>query len=615
MSIESVLKRYFGYETFRSQQREIIDCVLNGGSGLVLMPTGGGKSLCYQVPALVLPGLTIVVSPLISLMKDQVEALRGNGISARALNSASSEVENSIVRRECFEGQIKLLYISPERLMVELPILAQHITISLFAIDEAHCISNWGHDFRPEYCQLGILREQFPDVPILALTATADKVTRLDILRQLHIEDAQLFISDFDRPNLNLDVRRGLDAREKRNEILNFLIRHRDDPGIIYCLSRKNAEQIALFLTMHHFTATVYHAGLSAAERDKAQEDFLNDRVQIVCATIAFGMGINKSNVRFVIHYNMPKSIENFYQEIGRAGRDGLESDTLLFYSAGDIAQLDHFARESGQQQINMERLTRMKEYAQSDVCRRRILLNYFGQETTCNCGRCDVCRNPPQHFDGTKMVQMALSAILRAEEHITMRTCADILCGFYTPEVKEKGFFRLKTFAVGAHIPVRDWNDYLLQMLHLGFLEIKYDEHNHLHVTESGMRIVHGKATALLAQARQPEETFSEKKKRRRDLKEVLQNRFNLQFGEQDETPENMQLFEALRKLRRTIAEEQHCPPYQIFSDKVLHSIAQQMPTTVETFGCISGVGEYKRMKYAERFIEVVLEFSPDIR
>lgn len=612
MSVESVLKRYFGYDAFRSRQREIIECVLGGGNGLVLMPTGGGKSICYQVPALVLPGLTVVVSPLISLMKDQVETLCGNGIPARALNSASSELENSIVRRECFEGQIKLLYISPERLMMELPILAQHVTISLFAIDEAHCISNWGHDFRPEYCQLGVLREQFPKVPILALTATADKVTRLDILRQLHIDDAQQFISDFDRPNLNLDVRRGLDAREKRNDILRFLIYHRDDPGIIYCLSRKNAEDVAQFLRMHHFSATVYHAGLGVEERDKAQEDFLNDRVQIVCATIAFGMGINKSNVRFVIHYNMPKSIENFYQEIGRAGRDGLESDTILFYSAGDIAQLEHFARESGQQEINMERLARMKEYAQSDVCRRRILLNYFGQETTCDCGHCDVCRNPPQHFDGTQLVQMALSAICRAEEHITMRTCADILCGFYTPEVKEHGFFHLKTFSVGSHIPVRDWNDYLLQMLHLGYVEIKYDEHNHLHVTDAGMRVVHGNATALLVQPRPLEETFAERKKRRKNLREVLQSRFALQFGgELDELTENEQLFEALRKLRRSLAEEQHCPPYQIFSDKVLHSIAQQMPTDVESFGRISGVGEFKRMKYAARFLEIVSQYQ----
>jgi len=612
MEKEEVLKRYFGYDAFRPGQSGIIDHVLQGKSALVLMPTGGGKSLCYQVPALMFTGLTIVVSPLISLMKDQVEALRSNGIAARALNSASSETENSIIRRECIEGMVKLLYISPERLMMELPILIPHIRISLFAIDEAHCISGWGHDFRPEYLQLGVLREQYPTVPILALTATADKVTRTDILEQLKMPDARVFISDFDRPNLNLDVMRGLDASGKRREILNFMIRHRDDSGIIYCMSRKNAEQTAQFLQTHHFTATVYHAGLSNYERDKAQEDFINDRIQVVCATIAFGMGINKSNVRFVIHYNLPKSIENFYQEIGRAGRDGLPSDTLLFYSVSDIIQLTHFAQESGQKEVNMERLRRMREYAESDVCRRRILLNYFGQPTTCNCGNCDVCRNPPQRFDGTQLVQKALSAIMRTGENITMRTCADILCGIYSPEVKNHQYHSIKTFGAGHDLPIRDWSDYLLQMLQSGYVELQYDNHCHMRITDAGRDVLFGRATAQLAIVREAEPPARSTQKRRRKTEALYQTHLNLTPPQPEEVQEDTALFDALRELRRKLALEQGMPPYIIFSDKVLHALAQEKPLTTEAFGQISGIGEYKRQKYGELFVSFIKEFHP---
>jgi len=600
------LKTCFGYDSFRPLQQDIIQNILNRKDTLVLMPTGGGKSICYQLPALMMEGTTIVVSPLISLMKDQVESLQANGIAAKAMNSANDETDNLILRRECMEGKIKLLYISPERLLTEMDFLLKDIRISLFAIDEAHCISQWGHDFRPEYTQLKKLREHFPEVPIVALTATADKLTRQDIVEQLDLKDPQIFISSFDRPNLSLSVKRGFQQREKTRTILDFIAKHPNECGIIYCMSRDRTEKVAEMLTKHGIRASIYHAGLSTSARNKAQDDFINDRVQVVCATIAFGMGIDKSNVRWVIHYNMPKSMESFYQEIGRAGRDGMKSDTLLFYSLGDLVMLSKFAAESGQQEINLEKLNRMQQYAESDICRRRILLNYFGEAMEHDCGNCDVCKNPPERFDGTIIVQKALSAIMRTDQQIGTRMLIAILRGSYSEELLQKGYDKLKTFGVGRDIPQRDWMDYLLQILNLGYIEIAYNEDNHLKITPSGAKVLYGQEKATLVVIKREERESSKAKKKKVEKEE--QKLFSVTTLSDDGI--SKELFEKLRILRKKLADQQSIPPYIVLTDKTLHLLAAQRPTSMEEFGNVSGIGEYKKEKYGADFIKVIKEF-----
>ena len=554
------LKRYFGYDSFRPLQEEIIRTVLDGRDSLVLMPTGGGKSICYQLPALLCEGTAIVVSPLISLMKDQVESLCANGVAAGALNSSNDETENAVLRRACMEGRLKLLYISPEKLIAEANYLLRDMHISLFAIDEAHCISQCGHDFRPEYAQMGFIREMFPNIPVIALTATADKITREDIVRQLHLRQPKIFISSFDRPNLSLTVKRGYQQKEKSKAILDFIGRHPGESGIIYCMSRSKTETVAQMLQKQGLRVGVYHAGLSSARRDEAQNDFINDRVQIVCATIAFGMGIDKSNVRWVIHYNLPKSIESFYQEIGRAGRDGLPSDTLF-------------------------------------------LLSYFGETTTEDCGNCDVCKNPPQRFDGTVIVQKALSAIVRTEQQIGTSILVDILRGNNTPDVSEKGYQQLKTFGAGREVPARDWQDYLLQMLQLGYFEIAYNENNHLKITSSGSDVLFGRAQARLAVIRR-EESAPAKGRKKKSTIPVRELPLGLPNTESEE------LFEALRALRKRLADQEALPAYIVLSDKVLHLLSTARPTTMEAFGNISGIGEYKKKKYGKDFVELIKKY-----
>ncbi len=589
-----LLKSIYGYDSFRPQQKEIIDYVVAGGDALVLMPTGGGKSVCYQIPALMLDGVALVVSPLISLMKDQVDALQANGVNAEALNSSNDEYANRLIFDRCSRGEIKILYISPERLMAEITRLQKSVKVSMIAIDEAHCVSQWGHDFRPEYTQLGVLTECFPNVPILALTATADKITKTDIVEQLRLRNPRIFISSFDRPNLSLDVRKAYQKRERLRTIIDVIRRHRGESGIIYCLSRKGTEEMAADLKAKGITAGVYHAGMSAAERSRVQDDFINDRIPVICATIAFGMGIDKSNIRFVIHNNMPKSIESFYQEIGRGGRDGLPTETILFYSLKDLITLRKFAEDSGQRDINLEKMKRMQEYSEAQVCRRRILLNYFGETSECRCGNCDVCKNPPQLFDGTDLVQKALSAIKRCNEEIGFSVTIDTLKGSISSVVIAKGYDRIKTFGVGRNVPALDWHAYLLQMLQMGYIEIAYNEDNHLKITPLGEDILYGRKRAQLSVI--VRDDLRVKKRQRKDV--IPQ----LALANPDE-----ELFEKLRALRKTIAEEMGTAPYIVLSDKSLRSIAALKPTDLNTFADAYGIGEYKKNRFGKRFVELV--------
>ena len=505
-------------------------------------------------------------------------------------------------------GSLKLLYLSPEKALAEIEYLLKATKISLFAIDEAHCISQWGHDFRPEYTQLGMLRDKFPDIPIMALTATADKITRQDILRQLKLEKAKEFISSFDRPNLSLSVKRGYKATEKLQFILNFIKARPMEPGIIYCLSRKTTEKVAEDLRRKGIMAAPYHAGLTAQERNQTQEAFKQDNLLVVCATtIAFGMGIDKSNVRWVIHYNMPKSIENFYQEIGRAGRDGAPADTVLFYSLADIIQLTEFARQSGQQDINMDKLRRMREYAESGVCRRRILLNYFSEQTGHDCHNCDICANPPKRFDGTRYIQMALSAAKRTDEQIRVSTIIEILKGMRSPSVVRSGYDQLKTFGVGRDISPNDWQDYLLQMLQMGFIEIAYDDGNKVKITDIGNDVLYGRRTAELCviDRSTKEEPVRKKPKLHLEIPTITIPGLPPTDGVEDP-----KLFEALRKLRLICAQEEGFPPYIVFNDKVLHSLATVKPITLEQFGFIAGIGEHKKQKYGERFVALIKKY-----
>lgn len=597
--LQLLLKKFFGYTSFRPLQAEIIQRILLKKDSLVLMPTGGGKSICFQLPAIYLPGTAVVISPLIALMKDQVGGLVANGIPAAALNSMMPEEERHRIKQLCIQGKIKLLYISPEGLAGELHWLLPRMDISLIAIDEAHCISHWGHDFRPEYTQLAVLKEHFPKVPIVALTATADKVTRTDIINQLNLRDPEVFVSSFDRPNLSLTIRRGLNKKEKTAAIVHFIHAHRNQSGIVYCMSRNSTEKLAEELSSYGIKAVAYHAGLAPVQREKAQDDFINDRMNVVCATVAFGMGIDKSNVRWVIHYNMPGSIENYYQEIGRAGRDGMKSDTLLFYSVGDLIILRRFAEESGQRDVNLQKLNRMRRYCEADICRRRILLSYFGEESEHDCGNCDVCRNPPQRFDGSILVQKALSAIFRTGEYVGMNMLINILRGSEKADILEKGYDKLKTYGVGKDLSYNEWKEYLYQMLQLGYIEIDYVNAGILKVTPLGRKVLFGELKAPLAVYKETEEKVF---LRKNDNKFKYRPIRPIQSSSVEET-----LLDSLQQLRKQIAEREQTPAYIIFSDDALEDMVQRKPVTMEEFSEIRGVGDIKLEKYGKVFVSLI--------
>ena len=591
----AVLKKFYGYESFHPMQYEVIEHVMGGNDCVVLMPTGGGKSLCYQIPALLKPGCAIVVSPLLALMKDQVDSLIANGVPAAAINSQQSEAQNREIMENVFKQNIKLLYVSPERLIADMDQWSSDMLISLIAIDEAHCISHWGHDFRPEYTQLGLVKERFPGVPIMALTATADRLTRIDLREQLGIGDAKMFIKSFDRPNISLSVVSGMSGREKLKRIVNFIEAHKGQSGIVYCLSRKNTEDMAKSLSALGINAQAFHAGMPTEKKLRIQRDFINDDLQVICATIAFGMGIDKSNVRWVIHSNMPKNIESYYQEVGRAGRDGMKADALMFYSFGDVKTLMSFANDSGQAMVNIEKLSRMQQFAEATVCRRRMLLSYFNERYDHDCGNCDVCNDPPERFDGTTLCQMALSAMVRTDQNIGFKMLIDILRGSRKSEIIAHGYDKIKTYGVGHDYSNAMWNAYLLQMLQMGLIYIAYEDDEHLKITSYGNEVLYGKRQVMLSR-------FYYDNYAKKPVKKSAQS---IEF----EGDVDMELLEKLKLTRRAIAKAHGIAPYMVFSDKVLMVMAQEKPTTKAQFGTLYGVGEFKTNAYWLQFTAVIKE------
>jgi ATP-dependent DNA helicase RecQ len=585
----ALLRRFYGYDSFRPGQLEIIQAAASGRDAVVIMPTGGGKSMCYQIPALLADGCAIIVSPLIALMNDQVMALSANGIPAAAINSNVDETTNRTIMEHAFAGRIKLLYVSPERLMADMPQWSEHMNISLFAIDEAHCISQWGHDFRPVYTSLAAIRDKYPDVPIMALTATADRLTRDDIATQLHLRNPFKYVGSFDRPNISISVVPDPGLARRITTICKLIDEHPQDSGIVYCLSRKKAENMHAELVRRGYKAVCYHAGMSANARNMAQQAFVDGSAQVVCATIAFGMGIDKSNIRWVVHNNMSQNIESYYQEIGRAGRDGLPAQAILFYSLGDVITLRKFAEESGRPVVNIQKLERMKEFAEASVCRRRILLSYFNEETHTDCHNCDVCFDPPARFDGTKLAQMAISAVIRTEQKIGAFLLVDILRGSARAEVLQRGFDRIKTYGVGRDLSAAEWRSYISQMLQLGVFEIAYNDNMHLRVTPFGMRVVRGEEQLIMAKYFQPHYQKKAKAKTK-----VAVN------------PDDL-LLSNLKAVRAEVAKKDNLAPYMVLSDATLLEIVKHKPADLEAFAKIYGVGEVKAVNYWRQFVGAV--------
>jgi len=588
------LQKIFGYPSFREHQQEIIEGLIRGEDAFVLMPTGGGKSLCYQIPALHRPGVGIVVSPLISLMQDQVDALKVCGVRAAFYNSSLKSAEARQVLAMLHNRELDLLYIAPERLMSEeFTQRLRDIPIALFAIDEAHCVSQWGHDFRPEYSKLGRLRQLFPDIPVIGLTATAESHTRKDILERLRLNGSKCYISGFDRPNIRYTV---LEKQKPFAQLTAFLLEHRNEAGIVYCLSRKRVEKVTAQLNEAGHNAASYHAGLSADKRRQVQEDFLHDNVRIIVATVAFGMGIDKSNIRFVVHYDIPKNIESYYQETGRAGRDGLAAEALLLFGYGDIVMartLIEKTRNPEQKRIELHKLNSMAGFGEALSCRRQILLGYFGEELPEPCGNCDICLNPPELIDVTVDARKALSCVYRVGQRFGMGHVIDVLMGSRKERVLQLGHDKLSTYAIGEDQNREYWGSLLRHLVHTKYLNQDVGNYSILKLTESSWSLMRGEETLSMALPRVKTVTVQKKSNRKSGAIEY-----------------NPELFESLRDLRKKLADEAGVPPYVIFSDAALADMAANLPTDKTAFLAIHGVGFTKLERYGKEFLAEIRLF-----
>ncbi|MCG9684733.1 ATP-dependent DNA helicase RecQ [Vibrio sp. Isolate23] len=589
---QSVLEDVFGYQSFRDGQQEVIDAAVDGQDSLVIMPTGGGKSLCYQIPALVRDGLTLVISPLISLMKDQVDQLKANGVAAECVNSAMPREDLVFVYNRMRSGQLKLVYVSPERvLMRDFLERLESLSLSMIAVDEAHCISQWGHDFRPEYASLGQIKRQFPHVPFMALTATADDATRSDIMHRLQLKDPHIYLGSFDRPNIRYTL---VEKHKPISQVIRFLDTHKGHCGIIYCGSRKKVEMVTEKLCNNHIRAASYHAGLEVDERAYVQEAFQRDDIQIVVATVAFGMGINKPNVRFVVHFDIPRNIESYYQETGRAGRDALPAEAMMLYDPADISWLRRMLDEKDdgpQKQVEAHKLNAMSAFAEAQTCRRQVLLNYFGEYREQPCGNCDICLDPPKHFDATEQARKALSCVYRVNQSFGMGYVVEVLRGMQNIRIRENGHDKLTTYGIGRENSHDYWVSIFRQLIHKGMLFQNITRNSTLQLTEEARPLLRGDTALELAVPRLDTAARAAKSDK-------------LTSKNYDK-----KLFAKLRKLRKAIADEDGLPPYVVFSDATLIDMAEILPTSYGEMLAVNGVGQRKLEKYADPFLDLIQE------